>query len=520
MNQPSTERLSPSTIGQLQPASATQLLVAQGEQALLRLSQRTANHSQELIQLLSQARAGDGGPLQSWLAIHGPALDLPNTHTLLSSVTRVPQADWNENRRPGDIGGWEHYRQLAIGRLDQLSLSSVTHSHSSVKAPRDTTIKRSRKHSVYKALPASFEIIEDVDSVDDVVQPPATIQPTEPFALAASIQSDKTSDAKDRFDLQLSGIPTVQAHPKTRWMGIAFSATLHSLLITWLALLTMKTQDKQSFVGLEATEINSQSAELVTEDIQIQSAEIEAQQPEAGPQSPLQPTIDSQALSALDSVQPTISSASGISPLQSVAASRVTDSGKKMIAASRASFYGAEAEGNSFCFVIDGSGSMRGAPWQAAKTELLRSLSSLKDSQRFFVVFFNKKVYPILDPEGKQPATTPLYATEANVAHARRWLETLEISTGEPPQKAFDLALKVNCDAVYFLADGEMSESQATLLLEWLARVNRAEDILDGQVVLKPIHCISYYSEKGLATMKLIAQQNRGNFSFVPKPRK
>jgi Ca-activated chloride channel family protein len=183
------------------------------------------------------------------------------------------------------------------------------------------------------------------------------------------------------------------------------------------------------------------------------------------------------------------------------------------------SFYGAESTGNSFCFVLDGSGSMRGGPWEAARQELLKSIGSLKPTQRFYIIFFNKDVLAITEPGTSQPASRPLLATPENLNHAKRWLDTLQITTGEPPMKAMEVALEIECDCIYFLADGEMSDSIAKRLLEMLRKKNRAMDILDGEVVLSPIHTIAYYSDKGLDIMRKIADENRGQFSYVPKPK-
>jgi hypothetical protein len=65
-----------------------------------------------------------------------------------------------------------------------------------------------------------------------------------------------------------------------------------------------------------------------------------------------------------------------------------------------------------------------------------------------------------------------------------------------------------------------MSDNAAKRLLEILREKNRTDDIVDGQIVLVPIHTIAYYSDKGLAVMKAIADENRGQFAYVPKPGK
>ena len=103
------------------------------------------------------------------------------------------------------------------------------------------------------------------------------------------------------------------------------------------------------------------------------------------------------------------------------------------------------ASGNCFCYVIDGSESMRGGPWEAAKAELLRSLSTMKESHRFYIIFFNQKLSAISMPGEREPATTALYATAENLRHAQNWIESLRIERGaRRPTTLYCTLLKLN----------------------------------------------------------------------------
>ena len=63
---------------------------------------------------------------------------------------------------------------------------------------------------------------------------------------------------------------------------------------------------------------------------------------------------------------------------------------------------------------------MRDGPWEAARLELLKSLASLKEKQRFYIIFFNRKLNAIPMPGEREPAPRALYATPENLEHAKR----------------------------------------------------------------------------------------------------
>jgi len=185
-------------------------------------------------------------------------------------------------------------------------------------------------------------------------------------------------------------------------------------------------------------------------------------------------------------------------------------------AATSAEFFGAAAGGNAFCYVIDGSASMRGGPWEAARAELLSSLASLKPHQRFYIIFYNRQLQAIPDPAGEGPARHLLYATPENLQHARRWLQSLKIDTGAPPNDALELAISLEPDAIYLLTDGVTSVDVAGFLRE----VNRSEDLIYGTQIRVPIHTIAFYSLDGQQLLRRIAAENGGQFVYVPDPRR
>lgn len=181
-----------------------------------------------------------------------------------------------------------------------------------------------------------------------------------------------------------------------------------------------------------------------------------------------------------------------------------------------ASFFGAGAGGNNFCYVIDASESMRGLAWESAKAELIRSIQSMKEHQRFYVIFFSKELEAITLPGEQTPAIQLLYATPQNIRHAVTWIETLRVSPGSPPNEALKLAIDREPDAIYLLTDGVTTVDVAG----FLRKVNRISDLITGEQVRVPIHAIAYHSLSGEQLMRRVASENNGQFIYVPKPSK
>ncbi|HUY36490.1 MAG TPA: hypothetical protein VMV69_27385, partial [Pirellulales bacterium] len=84
-----------------------------------------------------------------------------------------------------------------------------------------------------------------------------------------------------------------------------------------------------------------------------------------------------------------------------------------------ASFYGIEAAGNEFVFVVDMSGSMEGTRFRRARNELRRSIESLSSNQSYFVIFFSDDAYPM-------PAQGLLPRTDKNLRATVRWLNLVQ----------------------------------------------------------------------------------------------
>lgn len=299
----------------------------------------------------------------------------------------------------------------------------------------------------------------------------------------------------------------------SRLRGIVASIVAHVLLILLLALVTLKLPGPPA--GMSFSSASNQSPEQLEV-----SPTFETTTPDSAEETPEQPEREIDLAAELTQSSDAISQALRSAPVAQPSSSSSIASSASMSAANplnaNASFFGASASGNCFCYVIDGSGSMRDGPWEAAKIELLKSLASLKPKQRFYIIFFNRKLSAIPLPGEREGAPSALYATQENLEHARRWIDTLRIGIGAPPTKALETAIEKEPDAIYLLTDGVTKVDVPA----FLRTANRISDLILGEQVRVPIHTIAFYSLEGQTTLQKIAAENRGQFIYVPDPRK
>lgn len=172
---------------------------------------------------------------------------------------------------------------------------------------------------------------------------------------------------------------------------------------------------------------------------------------------------------------------------------------------SGASFFGVEARGNRFAFVVDVSGSMSlEGRMIGMQRELIRSVQGMFTSSKFFVVFFSTGASPLGDRAGAW-----VDATDSNKAWARAHIMAQRPEGGTNPVPGFMLLtdLKPPPDAIYFMTDGEFPEDRADEILGMFQRRN------------VPIHCITFGSREGEAVMRRIAASTRGTYTHVEAPR-
>jgi hypothetical protein len=126
-------------------------------------------------------------------------------------------------------------------------------------------------------------------------------------------------------------------------------------------------------------------------------------------------------------------------------------------------FFGTEARGNRFVFVVDNSSSMKGGRLERATAELVKTVDGLTPRQSFYVIFVSDQTYPMFYPQ-REPNLVP--ATPANKKRLAEWAPKAILASGKNRElmKAMDLAIELRPQAVYLLWDGDLRYSEKVRL--------------------------------------------------------
>ena len=167
------------------------------------------------------------------------------------------------------------------------------------------------------------------------------------------------------------------------------------------------------------------------------------------------------------------------------------------------SFFGLDAAGQKFVFVVDASGSMRrpfAGPGKTllgrVKMELLKCVTQMSPEQEFFIVFFNDHAIPM-------PAEELVKATPDAQRRYLYWMARAEAGGNTEPETALSIAMKLQPDVVYFLTDGAFKYR----VIEHVRESNRKRTT---------VHTVSFGGdERATEFMQQIATQNGGTYHYV-----
>lgn len=173
-----------------------------------------------------------------------------------------------------------------------------------------------------------------------------------------------------------------------------------------------------------------------------------------------------------------------------------------------ANFFGVEAPGDNFVFVVDSSKSMRGKRWRLATRELLAAIQRLTPEQSFYVIFFDSVPHPMF---GKQLAQTTMSATSQNLLRLRRWMRNVEFGDATSPQSSIEMAMALNADAVFLLTDGEFRDKTREVLLD-----DNRKLLDNGKTTFRSVvHTIGFQSRASQVLLMKIAEENGGRYRFI-----
>ena len=294
------------------------------------------------------------------------------------------------------------------------------------------------------------------------------------------------------------------------WIGFTISACFHLSLCLTLALISISvggTDGSSLKLGIASSDNAEDFAEL---SLTNESPPVD---PEEHPDPTPELTIstDSSLTASIAGATMGGGSTTGdrTSLLALTAGVRGGDGTEAILPKSRASFFGAIAEGNRFVFIIDSSGSMRGPRWESLCTELIRAIKSLSPDQEFFVISFDSFAHPMFGvppPKGKF-----LNAVNKNVDRLQNWIRSIRLGNNTLPAAAVGIAMKLKPDAIFLLSDGEILDSTLEDLRIW----NRKKTE-DGELKAAiPIHTVLLHSKNGYAALESIANENSGTFTPV-----
>lgn len=167
-----------------------------------------------------------------------------------------------------------------------------------------------------------------------------------------------------------------------------------------------------------------------------------------------------------------------------------------------ANFFGVEAVGTRFAYIIDVSGSMQGQKLRELKIEIIESVTSLTEHMQFFIVPFSTDASPL---GGRNRWTR---ADETGKEWARDRANEMNAYGGTNPLPALQIVFDImpRPDAIYFMTDGLFDAEVPTEVAKMNKRGKRV-----------PIHTIGFDMQdpKAEEMLKRIAEESGGRYSPV-----
>lgn len=166
----------------------------------------------------------------------------------------------------------------------------------------------------------------------------------------------------------------------------------------------------------------------------------------------------------------------------------------KELGAGTATFFGVEARGDEFVYVVDFSGSMEGPRIDQARYELRTSIESLAADASFFVVLFNHGSLAM-------PAHGLVRATRDNKQRYLDWVDRQPVGGGTNPVDALVAAARLKPDAVFLLTDGGFADPRAAFSVVARSKGPR-------------FHTVAFHDNVGEQVLRRIARAGRGTYRF------
>ncbi len=301
-------------------------------------------------------------------------------------------------------------------------------------------------------------------------------------------------------------------------MGLGFSLAVHLVIMLIAALVTVDfgykdaggtASDDVGFAVLTSADL-AQAASPV---IRPQSVEVSAIATEAISIDMLSDTQAHDSADELaDSIAPNLRPGSvSLMSIDATTGSAGAGSGDG------ASFFGLEAQGRRFAYIVDISGSMDALTgegvytrWELTRSELMRSIEGLNEHAEFYIVLYSSNAMALF---GNGEWTMP---TPGNLSLTATTLLSFEPHGGTVPLPAFEMVFKLDPmpDAVYFMTDGLFD----TGVPDQIRQLNRRE--------LTPVHCVLFgeladerEARAAVNMLSGIARYSGGKFTHIKEAR-
>ncbi len=171
--------------------------------------------------------------------------------------------------------------------------------------------------------------------------------------------------------------------------------------------------------------------------------------------------------------------------------------------------FGVSGSGTHFVYVFDRSDSMNGysgRPLRAAKSELIKSLSSLTERQQFQIIFYNDQPRPFSMP-GMPMAM--VRAEASNLTLAKNYVHSIAAYGGTEHESALKLALRMGPDVIFFLTDARIPRLSENELQELQQRASSTGTT---------IHCIEFGADSAPPSdsfLTQLASMNQGQYRYI-----
>lgn len=312
--------------------------------------------------------------------------------------------------------------------------------------------------------------------------------------------------------------------PARRWrwleratlMGLAGSALIHLLIVLVAALITVRFNygdaggaggEGVEFAVLDQSQLAEENSPVLRPErdrveMSLADSEIELDL--------LAEAFEDQSVDDLsESIAPALDPGGGsLTSIDSETGSAGAGSGQG------SSFFGLEAKGRRFAYIVDMSGSMNQrvngeqTRWDLTNRELVRSVRALEPDAEFHVQLYSSGSLSLFGVAAWSRATPINKRLTADA------LSLISPAGGTVPQPAFEAVfdLEPKPDAIYYMSDGEVSDPAAfTNIVRSLNGRSRT-----------PVHCVLFGDAGGGDALnraenmlKTIARQSGGRYTRI-----